>query len=56
MEKWILMINSENKGLKIVMTIYIYEYGKLIRMRGLVIPRMKEFAGVVETRITYVRL
>ena len=54
MEKGILMINSENNGLKIV--IARYEYGKLIRMRGLVIPRMKGFAGVVETRITSVRL
>jgi hypothetical protein len=33
-----------------------YEDGKLLRMKGIIIPRMKEFVGSIETGITPIRL
>lgn len=49
-----IKINSIKDNYKIVMT--GYEDGKLLRMKGIITPRMQEFAGLVETSITPIRL
>lgn len=33
-----------------------YENGKLLRIKGTIIPRIQEFTGLVETGITPIRL
>ena len=47
MEDGLVKINSVKQNLKTVMT--GYEDGKLLRMKGTVIPRHSDFAGVVTT-------
>ena len=54
MEDGIIFVNLEKDACKIVMI--GYEDGKLLRMKGIVIPRskehLKEFAGLVETDVS----
>ena len=47
-------INSVKQNIQIVMT--GYEDGKLLRMKGTVIPRHSDFAGVASTDISPIRL
>eukprot|EP00253_Pinus_taeda_P004274 PITA_04274 len=54
MEDGLVKINLVKQNLKIVMT--GYEDGKLLRMKGTVIPRHSDFAGAVTTSISPVRL
>ncbi len=54
MEDGLVKINSMNQNLKTVMT--GYEDGKLLRMKGTVIPRHSDFAGAVTTGISPIRL
>ena len=54
MEDGLVKINSVKHSLKTVMT--GYEDGKLLRMRGTIIPRHFDFAGAMTTRISPIRL
>jgi len=53
-EYGIIKIKSIKDNYKTTMT--CSEDGKLIRMKGIVIPRMQEFIGLVKTGITLIRL
>jgi hypothetical protein len=48
LEDGLVKINSIKQSLKTVMT--GYEDGKLLRMKGTVIPRNSDFAGAVTTK------
>jgi hypothetical protein len=50
MEDGLVKINSVKQNMKIVMT--SYEDGKLLRMKGKVIPRHSNFVGTVSTGIS----
>ena len=54
MEDGLVKINSVKQNMKIVMI--GYEDGKLLRMKGTVIPRNSDFAGAVSTDISPIRL
>jgi len=54
MEDGLIKINSIKQNLKIVMI--GYEYGKVLRMKGTVIPRHSDFVGAVSTWISPIRL
>ena len=54
MEDGLVKINSVKQNLKTVMI--GYEDGKLLRMKGTVIPRHSDFAGAVTTGISPIRL
>jgi len=54
MEDGLVKINSVKQNLKTIMT--GYEDGKLLRMKGTVIPRHFDFAGAVTTGISPIRL
>jgi hypothetical protein len=54
MEDGLVKINSVKQNMKIVMT--IYEDGKLLRMKGTIIPRHSDFAGTLSTGISPIRL
>jgi hypothetical protein len=47
MEDGLVKINSTKQNLKTIMT--GYEDGKLLRMKGKVIPWKQDFAGVVDS-------
>jgi hypothetical protein len=49
-----IKINLEKDVLKT--TMIGYEDGKLLRMKGTIIPKMKEFVGSIEIEITPIRL
>jgi transposase InsO family protein len=54
MEDGLVNINSVKQNMKTMMT--GYEDGKLLRMKGIVIPRHFDFAGEVSTGISPIRL
>ena len=54
MEDGLVKINSVKHNLKTVMT--GYEDGKLLQMKGIVIPRHSDFAGAGTTSISSIRL
>jgi hypothetical protein len=54
MEDGLVKINSVKQNMKTMMK--GYEYGKLLRMKGTVIPRHYDFAGAVSTGISPIRL
>jgi hypothetical protein len=54
MEDGWVKINSIKQNLKTIMT--RYEDGKLLRMKEKVIPRKKDFVGVVDSTISLIRL
>ena len=53
MEDGLVKINSVKQNMKIVMT--GYEDGKLLRMKGTVIPRNSNFAGAASIEISSIR-
>jgi hypothetical protein len=54
MENGLVKINSTKENFKTIMT--GYEDGKLLRMKGRVIPRKQDFAGAIDSRISPIRL
>ena len=54
MEDGLVKINLVKQKLKTVMT--VYEDGKMLRMKGTVIPRHSDFAGAVSASIPPIRL
>ena len=54
MEDGLVKINSVKQNMKTVMT--GYEDGKLLRMKGAVIPRNSNFASATSTNISPIRL
>ena len=54
MEDGSIKINSVKQNMQIVMT--GYEDGKLLRMKGIVIPRHSDFAGAASTNISPIGL
>ena len=54
MEDGLVKINSVKQNMKTVMA--GYEDGKLLRMKGIVIPRNSDFAGVASTDISPTKL
>ena len=54
MEDGLVKINSAKQSLKTIMA--GYEDGKLLQMKGIVIPKHSDFAGAVITGISPIRL
>ena len=54
MEDGLIKIKSVKQNMKTVMT--GYEDGKMLRMKGTVIPRNSDFAGATSTNISVIRL
>jgi hypothetical protein len=54
MEDGLVKINSVKQNMKTMMT--SYEDGKLLRMKGTVIPRHSDFVGAISTCISPIRL
>ena len=54
MEDGLVKINSVKQNMKTVMT--CYEDGKLLRMKGIVIPQNSEFVGAASSDISPIRL
>jgi len=54
MENGLIKINSTKENLKTIMT--CYEDGKILRMKGRVVPRKKDFVGAIDLGISLIRL